>query len=51
MMVKDPIIKETSFGTITVDKNTYEKDIHILSDGKIKRRKKISCQEDLWYLS
>ena len=39
-MGKNPTIKETSFGTITVDKNTYEKDIYIFSDGQIKRRKK-----------
>ena len=39
-MGKDPMIKEATFGTVTVDKNTYEKDIYILSDGQIKRRQK-----------
>ena len=39
-MGKSPKINKTSFGEITVDKNTYEKDIYILADGEIKRRKK-----------
>ena len=39
-MSKHPKIIKTSFGEITVDKHTYEKDIYILADGEVKRRKK-----------
>ena len=39
-MGKHPKVIKTSFGEITVDKHTYEKDIYILADGEVKRRKK-----------
>jgi hypothetical protein len=35
-----PVIKSTSFGSITVDKTTYDHDIIISSEGIVKRRKK-----------
>ncbi|MBC8217590.1 MAG: hypothetical protein H8E73_03930 [Planctomycetes bacterium] len=40
-----PQIVETSFGKITVDKTTYEKDIYIFANGEIKKRKKSLARE------
>jgi hypothetical protein len=44
-MGKHPKIVKTSFGEITVDKNTYEKDIYIFVSGEIKKRKKSLAKE------
>jgi hypothetical protein len=44
-MGKQPKIIETTFGEITVDKNTYEKDIYIFANGDIKKRKKSLAKE------
>ena len=44
-MSAQPQIVKTSFGKITVDKNTYEKDIYILASGEIKKRKKSLARE------
>ena len=46
-MGKNPRIVETKFGEITVDKNTYEKDIYIFANGEIKKRKK-SLAKDIY---
>lgn len=35
-----PVINKTSFGSITVDKESYDHDIFITLDGKVKKRKK-----------
>ena len=35
-----PLINKTSFGAITVDGNSYDHDIIITLDGKVKKRKK-----------
>lgn len=35
-----PVINKTSFGSITVDENSYDHDIIIALDGKVKKRKK-----------
>jgi len=37
---KKPLINDTSFGSITVDGESYEHDIIITLDGKVKKRKK-----------
>ena len=44
-MGKYPRIVKTTFGQITIDKNTYEKDIYILANGDIKKRKKSLAKE------
>ena len=44
-MGKYPKIVKTSFGQVTVDKNTYEKDIYILANGDVKKRKKSLAKE------
>jgi hypothetical protein len=44
-MGKQPKIVKTTFGEITVDKNTYEKDIYIFANGDIKKRKKSLAKE------
>jgi len=44
-MGKQPQIIETSFGRITIDKNTYEKDVYIFANGEIKKRKKSLAKE------
>lgn len=44
-MSTQPNIIKTSFGEITVDKNTYEKDIYIFASGEIKKRKKSLARE------
>ncbi|NIT41574.1 MAG: hypothetical protein GTN46_08720 [Gammaproteobacteria bacterium] len=44
-MGKQPKIIKTSFGKITVGKNTYEKDIYIFANGDIKKRKKSLAKE------
>ena len=36
----NPVINKTSFGSITVDRVSYDHDIIITSDGKVKKRKK-----------
>jgi len=46
-MGTNPKIVETKFGEITVDKNTYEKDIYIFANGEIKKRKK-SLAKDVY---
>jgi hypothetical protein len=38
-------IVDTKFGEITVDTNTYEKDIYIFANGEIKKRKKSIAKE------
>ena len=35
-----PVINKTSFGSITVDEESYDHDIIITLDGKVKKRKK-----------
>ena len=44
-MYTHPQIIETSFGKITVDRNTYDKDIYIFANGEIKKRKKSLARE------
>ena len=44
-MGKQPKIVKTAFGEITVDKNTYDKDIYIFANGDIKKRKKSLAKE------
>jgi hypothetical protein len=44
-MVASSEIIETSFGQITIGKNTYETDVYILSSGEIKKRKKKLAKE------
>ena len=46
-MGTNPKIVETKFGEITVDKNTYERDIYIFANGEIKKRKK-SLAKDVY---
>ena len=46
-MSKYPRIVKTDFGEITIDKNTYEKDVYIFADGEIKKRKK-SLAKDIY---
>ena len=36
----NPVINKTSFGSITVDGNSYDHDIIITHEGKVKKRKK-----------
>ena len=36
----NPVINKTSFGSITVDEESYDHDIIITLDGKVKKRKK-----------
>ena len=44
-MANYPKIKETEFGHITVGGKTYDYDIRILADGKVKKRKKSLAKE------
>ena len=39
-MADYPTITGTAFGSITVGDETYDKDIYILADGQVKKRKK-----------
>ena len=41
-MPEYPNITETAFGSITLDAERYEKDIYILADGTVAKRKKLS---------
>lgn len=38
-------IIETSFGQVTIGRNTYEHDVYILADGEVKKRKKRLARE------
>lgn len=44
-MADYPKITGTEFGVITLGKATYEKDIYILADGEVKKRKKKLARE------
>jgi hypothetical protein len=44
-MRKYPKIVKTKSGEITIDKNTYEKDVYIFANGEIKKRKKSLAKE------
>lgn len=44
-MYTHPQIIETRFGKITVDRNTYDKDIYIFANGEIRKRKKSLARE------
>jgi hypothetical protein len=35
-----PAINGTAFGSVTLDDETYDKDVYILADGEVKKRKK-----------
>jgi hypothetical protein len=43
--VKGPVIQSTEFGEITIDDETYTKDLYIYPDGTIKKRKKKLAKE------
>jgi hypothetical protein len=40
-----PKITGTAFGSITLDDETYDKDVYILADGEVKKRKKRVAKE------
>ena len=44
-MVTSTEIADTSFGQITIGKNTYETDVYISTGGEIKKRKKRIAKE------